>query len=429
MFLLFLLSVALTSVVSITPSKASEKCFSKFPDSAWGYVSTSSYAYRDSGSQAIRVFVPPPEVSDEVSRFPKDYVLTIQRQISKNKGDWAVVDKVSGDVRLPLVPGDRYRNVITYEGRNCTKRVINLSDLVVKSGRTPTLNEYVSKFSQNFQQESENLARLVGPFPIKFPTQEVTAGEPTDVAKSPHFLSLIINRDRNTYPTIDFKDGCAKVDSGPYSAILPNTWRKSSMADPNFTFLRGGTCRGDIYSYAMEGDLLPFLIGTIEYKVSTAKPTPSPSSCTREGASVTVAGIRYVCVDNGVTLINLTESDALPFIEAKKIRLALEEITKGAKLQRATLFDAIKKVSDKVLRDLMFEEIEIWDEFLRTLTSDAPNNEGVQAGNVNLAKLTTSTSRLLTLANRKVTITCVKGNSTRKVTAVNPKCPKGFKKK
>ena len=30
---------------------------------------------------------------------------------------------------------------------------------------------------------------------------------------------------------------------------------------------------------------------------------------------------------------------------------------------------------------------------------------------------------------KAVTITCIKGKSTKKVTAVNPKCPAGFKKK
>jgi hypothetical protein len=32
-------------------------------------------------------------------------------------------------------------------------------------------------------------------------------------------------------------------------------------------------------------------------------------------------------------------------------------------------------------------------------------------------------------ATKKVTITCIKGKLTKKVSAVNPKCPKGYKKK
>jgi hypothetical protein len=32
-------------------------------------------------------------------------------------------------------------------------------------------------------------------------------------------------------------------------------------------------------------------------------------------------------------------------------------------------------------------------------------------------------------ANQKITITCIKGKTIKKVTAVKPKCPKGYKKK
>jgi len=36
---------------------------------------------------------------------------------------------------------------------------------------------------------------------------------------------------------------------------------------------------------------------------------------------------------------------------------------------------------------------------------------------------------LMKLSSKKSTITCVKGKLTKKVTAVNPKCPSGYKKK
>jgi hypothetical protein len=35
----------------------------------------------------------------------------------------------------------------------------------------------------------------------------------------------------------------------------------------------------------------------------------------------------------------------------------------------------------------------------------------------------------VTVAKKKSTITCVKGKTTKKVSAVTPKCPAGFKKK
>lgn len=300
-------SSLITSSLLTVPSQASEPCFSKIPDSAWTYVSRISAVYGFPGSQPLQYFVPPSEVQDELAKFPKDYVAKIQRQVSKNNKDWVVVDKVSGDVRLPLVPGDRYRNVITYEGRNCTTRVVNMTELLVNYGKTPTLKEYVSKYSGNFQEEGEFLARITGPFPISFPAKELTAGDKLDVINSPELVSLRpVDRGRetrNAYPTIDFKDGCARVLSGPYADILPNTWRKSMMQDPQFEFSRSGVCKGEIYSYSMEGDLLPFLIGTIEYKVMAAKSSPKPVvtnkkvsiTCLKGATTRKIVGINPKC--------------------------------------------------------------------------------------------------------------------------------------
>ena len=43
---------------------------------------------------------------------------------------------------------------------------------------------------------------------------------------------------------------------------------------------------------------------------------------------------------------------------------------------------------------------------------------------------TPSESSVVTpVAKKKVTISCVKGKTTKKVTAVSPKCPAGYKKK
>lgn len=277
--IVFIFSSLIAAFLPSIPSHANEICFSKIPDSAWTYRSNAWAGYTNSGSQPLAAFVPPAEVQDEMAKSPKDYVSKIQRQVSKNNKDWVFVDKVSGDVRLPLLPGDRYRNVITYEGRNCIKRVINMTELLVSIGKTPTLNEYVSKYSRDFQEESEFLARLAGQFPINFSPKELTVGDKVDVVNSPELVSLVSRGGKvtnNTYPTVDFKDGCARVLSGPYAEILPNTWRKSMMQDPLFEFMKVGVCKGDIYSYSMEGDLLPFLIGTIEYRVMAAKSSPKP---------------------------------------------------------------------------------------------------------------------------------------------------------
>ena len=289
-FLLLFLSSFIEGVVA-NPSNASEPCFSKIPDSAWTYRSGASFRYPFPGSQPLAPFVPPPEVSTEMNKFPQDYVYKIQRQISKNGGDWIGVDKVSGDVRLPLVPGDKYRNVITYEGRNCANRIVYLSELMIASGKTPTPDVYVSKYSYNFKEESEFLARLPKSFPINFLAREVQVGNKVAVIENPEFMNLYGKKDsKNTEVTIDFKNGCAKILSGPYVNILPNTWRGSSMGSPQFEFIKSGVCMGEIYSYAMEGDLLPFLIGTIEYKVQGSKSTSKPGITSKKTTITCIKG-------------------------------------------------------------------------------------------------------------------------------------------
>jgi hypothetical protein len=42
---------------------------------------------------------------------------------------------------------------------------------------------------------------------------------------------------------------------------------------------------------------------------------------------------------------------------------------------------------------------------------------------------TTAIGNAQATANKRVTITCIKGKLIKKVTAINPKCPKGYKKK
>jgi hypothetical protein len=46
-----------------------------------------------------------------------------------------------------------------------------------------------------------------------------------------------------------------------------------------------------------------------------------------------------------------------------------------------------------------------------------------------IASITKQIEQLQSVLLPKTTITCVKGKSTKKVTAVSPKCPTGFKKK
>jgi hypothetical protein len=299
----FILLLFLTSVFEgavAIPSNASEPCFSNIPDSAWTYISPESTEYPYPGIQPVGFFNPPSEVRSEIGKSPQDYVYKTQMQISKSGGDWtALSEKIDRDFRLPLVPGNKYRNVITYEGRKCAKRIVYLPELIVANGKTPTLTEYVSKTSNNFQEEGEFLARLTKPFPINFSAKEVKVGDKVYVNDNPEIQNLRSKgyQHRNTLVTIDFKDGCAKVSfSGDWGKlrdwekIFPSTYRYNANYRPPFEFIKSGVCIGDVYSYAIEGDLLPFLIGTIEYKVQISNSTSKPGITSKKTTITCVKG-------------------------------------------------------------------------------------------------------------------------------------------
>ena len=275
---LFLLALTFATNTFISNSaSAIEPCFVNVPDSAWDYISEKSPVFAREGSQVLGYWVSPVEVSEEINKSSgKDYVYKVVRQIkTPNNENWVDIQKVSNGVRLPLVPGDKYRNLITYEGRSCSPRTVIMKELVVGLGTTPSVKEYAAKFSRNFQKENEVTSRFTTEFPIRLASQSVKMSTEYDIGRDPRILDFIINSSRETGPTIHFKDNCAKVTSGPFEKILPNTWRIIGMGEPKFVFTRSGLCAGEVFSHAFEGDLAPFLMGTFEFNVSAAKNTPT----------------------------------------------------------------------------------------------------------------------------------------------------------
>jgi hypothetical protein len=83
------------------------------------------------------------------------------------------------------------------------------------------------------------------------------------------------------------------------------------------------------------------------------------------------------------------------------------------------------------LRDKYPDETPVLNEYSRILNSLGEiNATNYLVANAYRANIEVSISALaLRLANQKTTITCVKGKLTKKVTAVKPVCPKGYKKK
>jgi hypothetical protein len=131
-----------------------------------------------------------------------------------------------------------------------------------------------------------------------------------------------------------------------------------------------------------------------------------------------------------VSLVYLTEVEALPYVERKKVVLEIEKIVNDARAQRTLLLTEAKRLTDKSSQGLVFNEIERWSEFISRVQAKTSNAETVLSGKTEFSLLVSSTTTLLTVVrNRKTTLFCVKGSSTKKVVAVNPKCPKGFKPK
>ena len=162
----------------------------------------------------------------------------------------------------------------------------------------------------------------------------------------------------------------------------------------------------------------------------TPNPTPTtPNACIKEGAMKRVDGLQYVCIYDGTKLVYLTEVDAAPFLELKEAKIALEKVTAAARFQRASLFVEAKRLKDKTMQKAIFDQIDIWDDFLRKYSSQEPSSEYVKTGETELVQLSLSTTKLIALSKKPISITCIKGKLTKKVSGTNPKCPKGYKVK
>ena len=140
-----------------------------------------------------------------------------------------------------------------------------------------------------------------------------------------------------------------------------------------------------------------------------------------------IADVRYTCINTFVSLVYLTEVDAIPYIEKKKVILEIDKIVNDAKVQRTILLIEVKKLADKSLQVLLLNEIERWAEFSSRIQRKTVDFETALSGKTELELLVTSTTKLLTkVRNTKTTISCLKGKLTKKVTAIKPKCPSGY---
>jgi hypothetical protein len=255
------------------------------------------------------------------------------------------------------------------------------------------------------------------------------------------FCTFTVTSLRNGYKVIAYIDQIPANAPTPIfvhdnnEVIYPRSLTPTKIGK---TFNLTNTVAGD-YVLRINLEFLDFPDLTKSYSVKlselerndtpTSMPTTTPSACIKEGARQRVDGIQYVCVNNGTELIYLTEANAAPLLELKKVKIALEKVVAAAQFQRASLFVEAKKSKDKSMREAILGQIDMWDNFLRKYSSKEPSSEYVQTGETELAQLSLSTTKLIALSKKPNSITCIKGKTTKRVSGVNPKCPKGYKVK
>ena len=168
--------------------------------------------------------------------------------------------------------------------------------------------------------------------------------------------------------------------------------------------------------------------GFISFATPTPTPnlTPAPALCSREGVRINLASQIYICVDvDGLlNFLPQIEGERLLIIKKEKIRILnkaseLIYLLKSASKKnlrnetRITVQDSISEISQyeskyRVSKIVQFDSI-------------SADNE-VQILEKKVASIMTI------IASQKVTISCKKGKLVKKITAVNPKCPSGYKK-
>ena len=179
--------------------------------------------------------------------------------------------------------------------------------------------------------------------------------------------------------------------------------------------------------------------GYIKFAILTPTPTPTPTPtdtpwqffCQKDGQTLinNKDGRKFICVSTGKQLLPLSEAEALVFLEDKKLQTERTEIRTYSYTQREMLKSKGGVTSDKSLLNLIKSEDLKWLELLKIIDTNPFNLENLLLARSELEVLKNSTNKVLAqVMTQKRTILCIKGSQTKKITKVNPKCPKGYKK-
>ena len=160
--------------------------------------------------------------------------------------------------------------------------------------------------------------------------------------------------------------------------------------------------------------------------ISKPTPTPAPALCSREGVTINLASQRYICIDvDGVlNFLPQIEGERLLLIKKEKIKILnktseLIYLLKSA--SKKNLSNEIKVTVQDSISEISQYESKYRDSKIIQFDYISADNE-VQILEKKVASVMTI------IASQKVTISCKKGKLVKKITAVNPKCPTGYKK-
>jgi hypothetical protein len=159
--------ILLASIFNSNPAHALNACFSEVNDSEWKqpsdwgeFIGFSSSFYRTSIRQPL-------QIEKEIQDNSKDFVIRRGAETKLNGAAWKPITVNFGSGRvLPLFPGDEFRTFISYEGRNCSKRIIFSSPIRVVEAPAVEIDAYVKGISRNFQEEQALLSIMELSFPI-----------------------------------------------------------------------------------------------------------------------------------------------------------------------------------------------------------------------------------------------------------------------
>ena len=155
--------------------------------------------------------------------------------------------------------------------------------------------------------------------------------------------------------------------------------------------------------------------------------TPNPKFCTREGVTVVISSQKYICVDTGSTIKFLPAAEAEKLIFDKK--QMVEIFTKSGNLM-GRLKSAFALANSNQLRIIIQKAIRDLDAFELFYKINEKNPFDFVGADTQLKIYDSQVTAIFKLISKQETsIICIKGKLTKKVTAVKPVCPSGYKKK